>query len=155
MQVAAFHERHDEVGAAVVLAELVDADDVRVILAGEDLALDHEPQPLHPVQLRRLNHLDRDQFASRQPPSLEDRPHAAAGQTLQELVARHGGRRVLPLHPEEVQAQNQPGRLLDAGDERIEVRRGQAAARRQTPLPLIEVADVVEGPRLVLGQVVD
>jgi hypothetical protein len=86
-QAAAVDEVHAEVVLAVVLADLVDGDEVRVLEVAGRLGL--EAEPLHLLggrQLARPDHLQGDGAVQANLPGAPDDAHAALGDLLQQLV---------------------------------------------------------------------
>ena len=72
----------DQVGAAVLLAELVEGDDAGVVEAGGGLRLAHDPLP---GLLARLDHLDRDVALEAGVPGPVDGAEAAAAELALDL----------------------------------------------------------------------
>jgi hypothetical protein len=94
-------ELHHEVGEAALLLGVVERHDVGVREPPHRLRLAREARggpgavygPVEEVQAERL---DRDEAADGRVPGLEDHPHAAAAQLLQELVPADPGARRQP-----------------------------------------------------------
>ena len=86
-EVAPLDELHAEVALAVVLADLVDRDDARVVEQRDGLGLVLEPPQLGVVgQHAGLDHLEGDGPVEADLPGLVDDAHAAAAQLLLDLV---------------------------------------------------------------------
>ena len=86
-EVAALDQLHAEVVLAVVLADLVDRHDARVVEQGDGLGLVLEPAQLGVVgQNAGLDHLEGDGPVEADLPGLVDDAHAAAAQLLVNLV---------------------------------------------------------------------
>ena len=92
VQPAAIDVLQRQVGAVVVLADLVDLDDVGVLEAGDGLGLDVEAGQLGRAGVdARQHHLQGDHALEAEVPGLVDDAHAAAPQLPQDLVTRHRG----------------------------------------------------------------
>ena len=77
---------------ALVLADLVDGDDVGVLQGGRGLRL--QAETLHVLgsgELAGQDHLDGHDAVKRHLPRLVHDAHAAAAQLAQDLIARNGG----------------------------------------------------------------
>ena len=86
-EVAPLDQLHAEIALAVVLADLVDRDDPRVIEQGDGLGLVLEASQLGVVgQNSGLDHLERDGPVEADLPGLVDDAHAAAAQLFLNLV---------------------------------------------------------------------
>src|SRR5262249_25285285 len=87
VQAAALHVGHREVRRPLVLADLVDRHDVRVVQLRRRLGLAAEALPLRLAgQLAVEDHLHRDGAVEADLAGLPDHAHAAAGDLLQKLV---------------------------------------------------------------------
>jgi hypothetical protein len=90
VQAAAVDVFQREVGAAVVLADLVDVDDVGVLELGGGLGLAAEAGPVVFVGvLAGADHLQGDRPLQAALPGQVDHAHAAAAEHAQDVVARH------------------------------------------------------------------
>ena len=90
VEAAAVDELQREEGQAVVLADLVDLHDVRVLQAGDGLGLGPEAgQLLGAGVVAGQDHLQGDDAVERELPGLVDDAHAAAAQLAQDFVAGH------------------------------------------------------------------
>ncbi len=88
-ETAAVHVLQRKIGVAVLFADFVDLNDVRVLELGDRLGLRLEPR--HGAGSRdagRADHLDRHNAVQPRLPGLVDDPHAAAAELPEELVAR-------------------------------------------------------------------
>jgi hypothetical protein len=137
-QVPAVNELHAEVLLAVVLADLVDGDDVGVVERGDGLGLPAEALALlGGGQLAREDHLEGDDAVERHLARLVHHPHPAAGDLFEQLVvaeAPHRWQPVLrPIHPVEFgEERRQPLRQLRvAVKEFLAVGRGSRLDRNQ------------------------
>ena len=86
-QVASVHELHAEVVVAVVLADLVDRHDIRVIEMGGGLGLQAEPlQIVGRGEPAGADHLERQHAIQAHLPGLVDNTHPTLGDDLDQLV---------------------------------------------------------------------
>ena len=128
-EAAALDVLEREVGQAVVLADLVDLDDVRVLDRGDGPGLGLEPDEVPGLRTGPgPDHLQGDEPVEPRLPRLVDDPHAAPAQHLQDLVAGDLGQS-RPLGIERLAAV-EDGRALRALDREGGIdfeRRGRAA----------------------------
>ncbi len=90
VQAAAGTELQGEEGPAVVLADLVDLDDVRVLEAGDGLGLGAETCQLRLAGVAAgQDHLEGDDAAQLDVPRLVDDTHATLAELAEDLVAGH------------------------------------------------------------------
>ena len=90
-EAAPLDELEGEVGPAVVLAGLVDLDDVGVLELGDRFRFGLEPgQPGRPGVRPGQDHLEGDEPAEALVAGLVDDPHAAPAEFRQDVVARYG-----------------------------------------------------------------
>ena len=83
----ALDEAHREIMLALVLADLVDRHDARMVEVGGGLGLGVEPLDVGLVgELAGEDHLERDRPVEAHLPGLEDDAHAAAGDLADDLV---------------------------------------------------------------------
>ena len=91
VQAAAGAELQREERLALVLADLVDLDDVGVLQAGDGLRLGAEAVALvAPGMAAGQDHLESDEAVESELPRLVDDAHAAAADLLHDLVTGHG-----------------------------------------------------------------
>ena len=83
-----------EIGEAVVLSDVVDLDDVRMLEPGDGLALPAKSFPLGRSRVgAREDHLQGDDASQSAPACLVDDSHAAATEDAQDLIVRSDLRR--------------------------------------------------------------
>ena len=104
---SAVDELEREVGEGVVLADLVDLDDVRMLERCHGLRFDEEPgQCIGAGVAPREHHLQGDEPVELLLPRLVDHPHPAAAELAEDFVAADMGHRP-------------PGLRVDRGENRI------------------------------------
>ena len=110
-EAAALDELHGEEGLPLVLADLVDGHDVRVVELGGGLGLGLEaPQVGRGGELAGENHFQGDDPVERRLPRLVDDAHAAAGDLFQQLVVAEQASETLCRFP--LERLTPPGRGL-------------------------------------------